>query len=71
MTTLQDTPLIIAGKTYQTRLLVGTGKYKDMDEIREAIETSGAEIVTVALRRSNLGRNPDHPNLLAVLWPTK
>jgi len=71
MTTLQDTPLVIAGKAYQSRLLVGTGKYKDTDETREAIETSGAEIVTVAVRRSNIGQNPDEPNLLDVISPDK
>ncbi|VAW97112.1 Thiazole synthase [hydrothermal vent metagenome] len=71
MTALQDTPLIVAGKSYQSRLLVGTGKYKDMDETREAIETSGAEIVTVAVRRSNIGQNPDEPNLLDVISPDK
>lgn len=71
MTTLQDTPLVIAGKSYQSRLLVGTGKYKDMDETREAVETSGAEIITVAVRRSNIGQNPDEPNLLDVISPDK
>jgi len=71
MTTLQDSPLVIAGKSYQSRLLVGTGKYKDMDETKEAIETSGAEIVTVAVRRSNIGQNPDEPNLLDVISPDK
>ncbi len=71
MTALQDTPLIVAGKSYQSRLLVGTGKYKDMDETREAIETSGAEIVTVAVRRSNIGQNPGEPNLLDVISPDK
>jgi putative ABC transport system ATP-binding protein len=49
-----DTPLTIAGKTYQSRLLVGTGKYRDLEETRAAIVASSAEIVTVALRRSNL-----------------
>ena len=71
MTTLQDSPLVIAGKSYQSRLLVGTGKYKDMNETKEAIETSGAEIVTVAVRRSNIGQNPDEPNLLDVITPDK
>ena len=71
MATMQDTPLVIAGKTYQSRLLVGTGKYKDMDETREAIQTSGAEIVTVAVRRSNIGQNPGEPNLLDVISPDK
>ena len=67
----QDTPLIIAGKTYQSRLLVGTGKYKDMDETRDAIAASGAEIVTVAVRRTNIGQNPDEPNLLDVISPDR
>jgi len=71
MATMQDTPLVIAGKTYQSRLLVGTGKYKDMDETKEAIETSGAQIVTVAVRRSNIGQKPDEPNLLDVISPDK
>ncbi len=71
MTALQDTPLIVAGKSYQSRLLVGTGKYKDMNETREAIQTSGAEIVTVAVRRSNIGQNPGEPNLLDVISPDK
>ncbi len=63
--------LIIAGKSYQSRLLVGTGKYKDMDETREAIEASGAEIVTVAIRRTNIGQNANEPNLLDVISPEK
>lgn len=63
--------LIIAGKTYSSRLLVGTGKYKDFTETQEAIETSGAEIITVAIRRTNIGQNPDEPNLLDVLPPSK
>jgi thiazole synthase len=71
MTARNDTPLVVAGKEYHSRLLVGTGKYKDMDETREAIEASGAEIVTVAVRRSNLGQNPDEPNLLEIIPPDK
>ena len=71
MTASNDTPLVVAGKEYHSRLLVGTGKYKDMDETREAIEASGAEIVTVAVRRSNLGQNPDEPNLLEIIPPVK
>lgn len=63
--------LIIAGKTYSSRLLVGTGKYKDFTETRAAIEASGAEIITVAIRRTNIGQNPDEPNLLDVLPPSK
>jgi len=68
---MNNDPLIIAGKSYQSRLLVGTGKYKDMQETREAIETSGAEIVTVAIRRTNIGQNPDEANLLDVISPDK
>ncbi|CAB1275647.1 thiazole synthase [Candidatus Nitrosacidococcus tergens] len=64
-----DTPLVIAGKIYQSRLLVGTGKYKDLAETKAAIETSGAEIITIAVRRSNIGQNKDEPNLLDVIPP--
>jgi thiazole synthase len=60
-------PLVVAGRSYGSRLLVGTGKYKDLDETRRAIEASGAEIVTVALRRTNIGQKPGEPNLLDVL----
>src|SRR5476649_2795041 len=63
--------LTIAGKTYQSRLLVGTGKYKDFDETRRAIEASGAEIVTVAIRRTNIGQNANEPSLLDSLPPSK
>jgi thiazole synthase len=64
-------PLVIAGVSYHSRLLVGTGKYKDLDETRLATEASGAQIVTVAVRRSNLGQNPHEPNLLEVLPPSQ
>lgn len=64
-----DKPLTLAGKTYQSRLLVGTGKYKDFAETRQAIEASGAEIVTLAVRRTNIGQNPNEPNLLDVISP--
>lgn len=63
--------LIIAGVKYQSRLLVGTGKYKNLEQTRLAIEASGAEIVTVAIRRTNIGQNPDEPNLLDVISPDK
>ncbi len=66
-----DDTLIVAGKSYQSRLLVGTGKYRDLDETRDAIEASGAEIVTVAIRRTNIGQNPGEPNLLDVISPDK
>ena len=62
-------PLKIADKVFQSRLLVGTGKYRDMGETRLAIETSGAEIITVAIRRTNIGQHADEPNLLEVLPP--
>ena len=61
--------LNIAGKTYQSRLLVGTGKYKDFAETRAAIDASGAEIVTVAIRRTNIGQNAGEPSLLDFLPP--
>lgn len=61
----------VAGRTFSSRLLVGTGKYKDMDETREAIEASGAEIVTIAVRRTNMGQNSDEPNILQVLPPDR
>jgi thiazole synthase len=64
-------PLIIAGRAYRSRLLVGTGKYKDMDETRRAVEASGAEIITVAIRRTNIGQNPKEPSLLDVLPASK
>lgn len=63
--------LVIAGKSYGSRLLVGTGKYKDFDETRAAIDASGAEIVTVAIRRTNIGQNAGEPNLLDVLPPDR
>lgn len=63
--------LIIADKTYNSRLLVGTGKYKDFNETRAAIETSGAEIITVAIRRTNIGQNSDEPSLLEVISPSQ
>ncbi|VXC97089.1 thiamine biosynthesis protein, thiazole moiety [Pseudomonas sp. 8Z] len=66
-----DKPFTLAGRTFESRLLVGTGKYKDMDETRDAIAASGAEIVTVAVRRTNIGQNPGEPNLLDVISPDK
>jgi thiazole synthase len=63
--------LTVAGKTYRSRLLVGTGKYKDFAQTRAAIDASGAEIVTVAIRRMNIGQNAGEPNLLDVLPPSQ
>jgi thiazole synthase len=64
-------PLVIAGVEYQSRLLVGTGKYRDLEETRAATEASGAEIVTVAIRRTNIGQRPGEPNLLDVISPDR
>ena len=63
--------LVIAGKAYSSRLLVGTGKYADFEETRLAVEESGAEIVTVAIRRTNIGQNRDEPSLLDILPPSQ
>ena len=63
--------LVIAGKTYRSRLLTGTGKFKDLDETRRATEAAGAEIVTVAIRRTNIGQDKNQPNLLDVLPPDR
>ena len=63
--------LTISGRTYNSRLLVGTGKYKDFDETRTSIEASGAEIVTVAIRRTNIGQDSSEPNILDFLSPDK
>jgi thiazole synthase len=64
-------PFSIAGVTYASRLLVGTGKYRDLEETRLAIEASGANIVTVAVRRTNLGQHEGEPNLLDVIDPAR
>lgn len=67
----QDQPLRIAGQAFTSRLLVGTGKYKDFDETAEAIAASGAEVVTFAVRRTNLGQEANEPNLLDVIPPER
>ena len=61
----------LAGKSYDSRLLVGTGKYRDFEQTRAAVDASGAQIVTVAIRRTNIGQNPDEPNLLDALPPDR
>jgi thiazole synthase len=61
----------VAGKSYTSRLLVGTGKYKDFAETKSAVEASGTEIITIAIRRSNIGQNPGEPSLLEILPPSK
>lgn len=63
--------LKIGERIYHSRLLVGTGKFKDLEQTRLAIEASGAQIVTVAIRRTNIGQNPNEPNLLEVISPQK
>ena len=63
--------LVIAGKTYSSRLLIGTGKYKDFAETRAAVEASGAQIVTVAIRRTNIGQHRGEPSLLEFLPPSR
>jgi thiazole synthase len=67
---MQDA-LHIAGRSYGSRLLVGTGKYRDFAQTRAAIEASGAEIVTVAIRRTNIGQTAGEPSLLEYLPPSK
>ena len=66
-----DDMLSIAGKPYRSRLLTGTGKFRDLDETRRATESAGAQIVTVAIRRTNIGQTPGEPNLLDVLPPDR
>ena len=68
---MNNDTLVIAGKNFNSRLLVGTGKYKDFTETKAAIEASGAEIITIAIRRSNIGQNPNEPSLLEILPPSK
>src|SRR5918993_4173992 len=64
---LADSSLTIAGRSYRSRLLVGTGKYKDFAQTRAAIDAAGAEIVTVAIRRTNIGQDANAPSLLDAL----
>ncbi len=66
-----DKPLTLAGKTYNSRLIIGSGKYRDFQENLIALEKSGAEIITVAIRRVNLGQNSGEPSLLDVVSPEK
>jgi thiazole synthase len=61
----------VGNRQLTSRLLIGTGKYRDLEQTRDAVEASGAEIVTVAIRRTNIGQNPGEPNLLDVLPPTR
>src|SRR5690606_37890546 len=66
-----DDALVIAGKRYGSRLLTGTGKFRDLEETRLATEAAAAEIVTVAIRRTNIGQDPGEPNQLDVLPPDR
>jgi thiazole synthase len=66
-----DDGLVIAGKTYRSRLLVGSGKYRDLAQTRAATDAAGAEIITVAIRRVNIGQDPNAPSLLDVLPPSE
>lgn len=63
--------LVVAGRSYASRLLIGTGKYKDFADTRAAIEASGAQIVTVAIRRTNIGQTRGEPSLLEFLPPSR
>jgi len=67
----KDTPFTIAGRTFNSRLLVGSGKYKDLEETKLATEASGSEIITVAIRRVNIGQNPNEESLLDAISPSK
>ena len=69
--TTSSDPFVIAGREFSSRLLVGTGKYKDLEETGRAIEASGANIVTFAVRRTNLGQDPNQPSLLEVISPAR
>ena len=71
MNTKQDTPLLIAGVEYRSRLIIGSGKYKDFEENLAALEASAAEMITVAIRRVNLGQDKDEPSLLEIISPEK
>jgi thiazole synthase len=69
--TVPADPLLIAGRSYGSRLLIGTGKYRDFAQTREAVVASGAQIVTVAIRRTNIGQDPNAPSLLDALPPSE
>ena len=71
MSTTQDRPLLIAGVEYRSRLIIGSGKYKDFEENLAALEASAAEMITVAIRRVNLGQDKDEPSLLDIISPEK
>ncbi|MCB1642835.1 MAG: thiazole synthase, partial [Xanthomonadales bacterium] len=64
---LVDDELVIGQRRFTSRLLTGTGKFRDLEETRQATEAAAAQIVTVAIRRTNIGQDPNEPNLLDVL----
>src|SRR5512144_2399669 len=68
---LTTDPLVIAGSAYRSRLLIGTGKYRDFEQTRDAVVASGAQIVTVAIRRTNIGQDPNAPSLIDALPPAE
>ena len=68
---MTDTPLVIAGKSYNSRLLVGSGKYVDLTETKLATDAANADIITVSIRRTNIGQQADEENLLDVISPEK
>ena len=70
MSVPDNKPLVIAGKTYASRLIVGSGKYRDLAETQAATEAAGAEMITVAVRRTNIGQHPGEPSLLDVVPPS-
>ncbi len=67
--TPQDSPLLIAGIHYTSRLIIGSGKYQSFEQNRDALVASGAQMITVAIRRVNLGQNQNEPSLLEVISP--
>ena len=71
MSIKEDRPLLIAGAQYRSRLIIGSGKYKDLEENHAALEASGAEMITVAIRRVNLGQDKNEPSLLDIISPEK
>ena len=71
MTNFDKDKFKISDSIYSSRLLVGTGKYKNIQEAKSAINESGAEIVTVAIRRTNIGQEKNEPNLLDIISPEK
>src|SRR4029453_8590945 len=64
-------PLVVAGRAYRSRLLIGTGKYRDFAQTRDAVVASGAQIVTVAIRRTNIGQDANPPSFIGALPPSE